>query len=72
MTDSAIGFPINPVAPRTAKVTLSDDISFAYPTAAGFPPDLESTRMWDASLEKSKQPSFGIDLQHSKHLVAGA
>ncbi len=27
---------------------------------AGFSPDLESTRMWDASLEKAKQPSFGI------------
>ncbi len=27
---------------------------------AGFPPDLESTRMWDASLENAKQPPFGI------------
>ena len=27
---------------------------------AGFSPDLESTRMWDASLEKANQPSFGI------------
>ena len=23
---------------------------------AGFPPDLESTRMWEASLEKARQP----------------
>ena len=27
---------------------------------AGFSPDLESTRMWDASLEKEKHLSFGI------------
>ena len=27
---------------------------------AGFPPDLESTRMWEASLENAKQPPFGI------------
>ena len=26
----------------------------------GFSPDLESTRMWDASLENAKQPPFGI------------
>ena len=26
---------------------------------AGFPPDLESTRMWEASLENAKQPPFG-------------
>ncbi len=27
---------------------------------AGFSPDLESTRMWEASLENAKQPPFGI------------
>jgi hypothetical protein len=34
--------------------------SLQIASKAGFPPDLESTRMWDASLEKAKQPSFGI------------
>ena len=28
--------------------------------------------MWEASLENAKQPSFGIDLQHSQRSVAGA
>jgi hypothetical protein len=27
---------------------------------AGFSPDLESTRMWQASLENANQPPFGI------------
>ncbi len=38
---------------------------------AGFSPDLESTRMWEASLENAKQPPFGIcDIRSI--LVAGA
>ncbi len=35
-------------------------LSWVRGVSAGFPPDLESTRMWDASLENAKQPSFGI------------
>jgi hypothetical protein len=38
---------------------------------AGFPPDLESTRVWEASLENAKQPSFDICSIRGT-LVAGA
>ncbi len=41
---------------------------------AGFSPDLESTGMWEASLENAKQPPFGTGICNipQKHLVAGA
>ena len=34
--------------------------TWLFLSKAGFSPDLESTRMWEASLENAKQPPFGI------------
>jgi hypothetical protein len=45
-------------------------VGFFLRSKAGFPPDLESTRMWE---EPGKRKTALLrHLQHSKHLVAGA
>ena len=45
---------------RFRSLNLSSVKMVVLRSKAGFSPDLESTRMWEASLENAKQPPFGI------------
>ena len=48
------------VASTTGTEARHPDNIVVLRSKAGFSPDLESTRMWEASLENAKQPPFGI------------